>query len=73
MRITDQITYHQPKPVSPASVSLVNLVFGDEQTTHDDGQVAAFTEYDDVVIQYSLSAVQPTAATYMVHYQLTIH
>ena len=73
MRITDQITYQQPKPVKPVAVSLVNLAFSDEQATYYDGHEVAFAEQNNIVIQYSLSAAQPTAAMYLVRYQLTIN
>ena len=70
MRITDQVTYYQPKPVLSASVLLVNLAFADEQPTQYTGQAAACAEHDGVVVQYSLSTAQPTAATHLVRYQL---
>ncbi len=73
MRITDRITYQQPKPIKPVAVSVVNLVFADEQTAYYDGHKVAFAEQDNIVIQYSLRAAQPTAATYLVRYQLTIN
>lgn len=73
MRITHQITYQQPRPVKPVAVSQVKLAFAVEQTTYCDSQEVAFAEQDDIVIQYSLSAAQPTAATYLVRYQLTIN